>query len=382
MKILFNCSTNFVGGGVQTATNFILHAIDDNDIDWYFAISKTIAKELEKFDVDLNNFYIFQKSPARNKGQKVRLLQIEKELLPDLVFTMSGPAYVKFKSKHVLGCSDGDLTHVNWLIFNWFGDFIAIFKRFLTVIYKMFHYRWANHWIFQTEVSRKGFSKRMFTPIKKTSVVSNSCGSNYKISKKLKSINEYQKLLILIPSAGFPHKNLEIIPYVAYEIKQMNKIDDNLQKIEFIFTLPNDNKVLHQIEYLSKKLNVQDMIKNNGPFTVSEGPKLYKDSFAVLLPTLLETFSAVFVESFATQTPLMVSDRDFAKDICKDGALYFNPKSAKDITKTILKVIQMDLEERNALVVKGSNILNQLPTVDQRYELIKEVLVKTLYKVK
>jgi glycosyltransferase involved in cell wall biosynthesis len=376
MKILFNCSTNFVGGGVQTATNYILLAICDDKIDWYFAISETIAKELKKFSVDLNGFYIFSKSPARNKKQKTKLLKIETELAPDLVYTMSGPAYVRFKSIHVLGCSDGDLTHVNWLIFDWIGSFLPVFKRFLTVLYKMYVYRWANHWIFQTEVSRKGFSKRMLIPIGKTSVVSNSCGAFYHISKEIKQINKYNKLKILIPSAGWPHKNLEIIPRVAYELKQNMNINEIIKKIEFVFTLPQRNKVLKQIEYLSKKLDVQSMITNRGPFTVSEGPDLYANSFAVLLPTLLETFSAVFIESFASETPLMVSDRDFAKDICKGGALYFNPKSPKNIAGTILHLIQMDLHKREQLVQKGKNISKNLLSLSERYCFINEILLK------
>jgi glycosyltransferase involved in cell wall biosynthesis len=374
MRVLFNCSTNFIGGGVQTASNFILHAIKDKDIVWYFAVSRKIFDELEKFQVDLQNFYVFDKSPSRNRDQKKKLYQIENEVSPDLVFTMSGPAYVKFNSIHILGCTDGYLTHANWLMFDWIGSFKPVLREFLSAIYKMYFFRWADHWIFQTEVARIGFTKRMCVSFEKTSVVSNACGTHYKDLGYPNIASDNEKLIIFVPSAGFFHKNLKIIPLVAFKLKELMRINGIEKEVEFQLTIHSDSELWKDIISLSKKYFVQDNVKNIGPFAVVDGPKLYQESIAVFLPTLLETFSGVFVESFATKTPLVVSDRDFARDICKDGALYFDPKSSTDAANKLYEVITMNLGERNSLLKKGIQVLNDLPSVAERYSLSKKVL--------
>ena len=81
MKVLFNASTNIVGGAVQTATNFILQAIKDHSIDWFFIISKKIADELTELNVDIINehFFVINPSPSKNFKSRYIVKTIEKK---------------------------------------------------------------------------------------------------------------------------------------------------------------------------------------------------------------------------------------------------------------------------------------------------------------
>ena len=68
---------------------------------------------------------------------------------------------------------------------------------------------------------------------------------------------------------------------------------------------------------------------------VENCPKLYNQADAMFLPTLLETFSASYPEAMKMERPILTSDLDFAKDICGDAALYFNPLDSYDIANKI-----------------------------------------------
>lgn len=111
MHILFNATTNHKGGTVQTAVNFIMQALRDNSIKWSFAVSSKIAGELKALDCDIPNAHVFECSPARDKKERQRLKDIEGELSPDVVFTMSGPSYVKFTAPHFMGITNPYVTH-------------------------------------------------------------------------------------------------------------------------------------------------------------------------------------------------------------------------------------------------------------------------------
>lgn len=374
MKALFNCSTNFVGGGVQNTTNFIIQSINDKNVEWYYAVSSVVFEQLKNFNLEVENIHIFEQSPARSKKERKRLLEIEKSITPDVIYTMSGPAYVKFKNIHLLGFSDANLIVKN----EWDRTFFEKTKDFLLGLYKMYFFRKADYWIFQTEVSRKDFIKKTCVSEDKTFVVLNSCGKHYYNLVLNKTCESTKVLKILVPSADFSSKNLKIIPYVAKELKQRIKSRKINKIVKFVFTLPFNSNGWNNIVIKSKELDVENMIINHGPFSVAEGPDLYKNSFLVFFPTLLETFSGVFVESMATGTILIVSDRAFSRDICKNAAIYFDPKSVKSGVDAIIKVIEMNKQEKDELKNKGFNQIKTLPDAQQRYVMIKNVLIKII----
>ena len=106
-KVLVNTSTLMQGGGLQVAAAMIVHACNDPDADhWQFMVSANAARELEGFGIDTasSRFHVFDRSPARHADQRDRVLAIEAAMQPDLVFTLFGPAYVRFKSRHPLRC--------------------------------------------------------------------------------------------------------------------------------------------------------------------------------------------------------------------------------------------------------------------------------------
>src|SRR5690606_11929984 len=136
----FNCSTNIAGGGVQNAANFIWHAIQDHRFDWIFAISPQVKEVLSKWNSIPDKATIFE-SPARNASARNALRSFALENNVNLVYTMAGPAYIRFHSPHVLGVSNPYVTHGSWEAFSFDRSFVEIGSTVLRAVYRGFHAR-------------------------------------------------------------------------------------------------------------------------------------------------------------------------------------------------------------------------------------------------
>jgi glycosyltransferase involved in cell wall biosynthesis len=76
---------------------------------------------------------------------------------------------------------------------------------------------------------------------------------------------------------------------------------------------------------------LENIIVNVGQVAYDAVPSLYKQCDALLLPTLLESFSATYIDSMSFGKPIFTSDRDFSREVCGDAAFYFDPHDAHDI---------------------------------------------------
>ena len=59
------------------------------------------------------------------------------------------------------------------------------------------------------------------------------------------------------------------------------------------------------------------MILNLGTIDLKKCSEIYRQCSVVLQPSLLEVFSATYIEAMYFQRPLLVPDVVFARDICK-----------------------------------------------------------------
>lgn len=367
VKILFNCSTNKTGGAIQTATNFIIQSLDEKEIEWHYALSAEIFSQLEKFDAVPVHHTIYNESPTHSKLAARQVIDQESEIQPALVFTMSGPAYVSFKSTHILGCSNPYITHAGLDAFFIRKSPVKIFITVMKILYQSWQVRKADYWMFQTNTSRVGFVKRLKVNSRNTFVVSNTCGKNY-LENFTKNSMDTSEVKVLVPSAAFGHKNLELVPRVARYLKTKG------YQAKFVLTLPDNSAELSRLMNLANELGVNDLLENSGPFSVKEGPALYADNDIIFLPSILETFSGVYVESMATRRPLVTTDKDFAKDICQDAALYFQKMNHTDAGDKIASLINSQSLYQK-LISNGEQRIKSIPTIQQRYSQMREIIL-------
>lgn len=80
------------------------------------------------------------------------------------------------------------------------------------------------------------------------------------------------------------------------------------------------------------------------------------------------------MEAWTARLPLVVSDRDFSRDICKDSAVYVEPHQPEEVAKQLCLVAQ-DHSLKDRLVKAGIERLSHLPTQEERFALVMKELL-------
>lgn len=374
MKILINTATTYKGGGIQVAKSFIEECIKYSDNTYFIVLSDSLSKILDtkKFP---ENFSFFN-APFRPATQVFKLKphnyflkKIEKDFNPDIVFTTSGPSYWKPKVPHLMGYN---LAHYIYPKSAYFS-IISLKRRLWWIGMKLYAQyifkRDADALVVQTDDVNNKVQK--FLNRTEVYTVFNTINAHYltfdTFQNKLppKNSNEFRLLTL---SAWYPHKNLSIIPKVASVLKHMG-----FDNIKFIVTLPKTdfNKLIGSSQL--------DNIVNIGTVKVEEAPSLYKECDAMFLPTLLECFSASYVEAMQMKKPIITSDMGFAHTICDNSALYFNPMDENDIANKIITLFNSkDLQ--NKLIERGLNRLNIFGTAEDRAKKYLEICESLIYE--
>ena len=138
------------------------------------------------------------------------------------------------------------------------------------------------------------------------------------------------KLFVL--TRYYAHKNLELI------VECFDRFRDELQDFCCILTIdgkqhPLAGKLLDNI----RNKGLESQIVNIGPVPQKQLGSYYIASDALLLPTLLESFTGTYLEAMKFDRPVITSDLDFAREICADAALYFDPWDAVSLKDTLIR---------------------------------------------
>ncbi len=128
---------------------------------------------------------------------------------------------------------------------------------------------------------------------------------------------------------AYPHKNLEIL----------------------IGATPIQLVLVGKQDFFYNKLPHNRKIVLFGEASEGELQNLYKNATALVFPSLMEGFGLPGLEAMAVGTPVVCSDIPVFHEIYADAALYFDPKSEKDM-KSKLELVQ-NTDTRNNLIKKG-----------------------------
>jgi len=119
------------------------------------------------------------------------------------------------------------------------------------------------------------------------------------------------------------------------------------------------------------------MIKNVGRVTLNEVIELYRSAHICFMPSLLETFSASYPEAMAMGRPIVASDLDFARAVCKEAAVYFRAASPAAAADAVLRLIG-DQVLWDECIDNGRQVLETLPTARRKYEMFVASIRKTV----
>lgn len=371
MKVFFNCTTNVVGGGAKNSAIFISEVVKNTDNVWRFALSPQVKEILDSWGVELDYATVFPVSPAKSLTARRQLKRLVSDFDADVVYTMAGPSYVKFPVTHVQGISNAYISHPEYSDLRRILPVFDLLSCFLRSAYQRFMARKADYFIFQTKSALSGFCRRTDIPESRACVIPNAVdlnnfsGLHFEGRRSIDSITS-----ILCPAADYPHKSLQFIPRYAKEL-----VSRGFDKFVFLLTIPEEGKLFDQICKEANYLGVSGYIRTTGPYSYASAKSVYSSCDFVFVPSLLETFSATYLEAFAAKKPLLAADRGFARDVCENAAVYIDPYDSPGTADAFIRLFSSP-EKCKELVANGEKVLASCETQSSRTLKICSYLTK------
>lgn len=367
VKILINCSTCVTGGGVQASSNIITESLGNNDFTYYYLLSKEVDQYLIAQGYDVQNRYVLKNSPAsfihRNKIQKTISALIH-ELGINLVFTTFGPAYLQFKCPHLMGFADPWVTHPNRFAYSTLTLKGKVYRYFLSVYKRYFLLRENYIWVETEYVKRQILKLSSFKSKPNIFVVPNTVNSIYFDKDLIENRNLSSTIEIFVLSAYYPHKNLELIIPLTKELIKRGK------SFKFYVTQKENSPFMKMVKS-SSLLN--KFIINCGELTPKQCLHYYNKSSLVFLPTLLENFSAVYIESKLVGKPLLTTNFDFAKDVLESNVFFFEPMNHISAADQIEAITNQD-----SFVSVSNNLSSSFIDPNHRFKIFLGIFNKIL----
>lgn len=282
-------------------------------------------------------------------------------------------------------------------IFTFFGSGLPhppTVRSVVTVAYPVICYPESDYWNYASmkdqvyirplNILRRSRLKKASAIIAETTVMRSKLAQS--IRYPLENIvvipptsSQYVKPLVgqrRVPSRRFlfisdtsSHKNLWRLPAIAECMLARGTT-------EFMFVLTCTRETY--IKSLKQPLTNEGLVDAHFTFLGSIPPQrimeAYKQADIVVSLSDLESFSNNYMEAWAVKLPLVASDRDFARNICADSALYVEPHRPNHVAEHLI-LISEDLCLQDRLVKAGEERLSLLPSPQQRFSRIMRELL-------
>jgi glycosyltransferase involved in cell wall biosynthesis len=370
-KILINGLNARTGGGKSILNNYLKILKERDTINKYFVLT---PQREDYIKYQSNNIMIID---VKKKYKKTFFLPFTYSvILPKLI--------QKLEINSIFNLADIPIrtNEFQVFLFDWpyavYPNSIVWSKMsskdWLTRKIKLFIFKKNLHFVNQMIAQNEAIRKRLFKyyNIKNIKIVNNSVSlENLKKSKdNTKSFNLPKGIKLLYLTHYYPHKNLEVLLPLA------NLIKSKRLEYKIIITIENEHspkayELLNKIE----SLNLNDIIINIGSVDMKNVPSLYQQCHGLLMPTLLESFSGTYVEAMYHGLPILTSDLDFAKVVCGNSAIYFNPLEENDIFEKILKVFTNN-KLKKEMIEAGGIQMKKLSTWDEAYSNYQNIILK------
>jgi glycosyltransferase involved in cell wall biosynthesis len=367
-KLLLDLTPLKVGGGIQLALNFLDFINLSDEIQHFVVLVSDKFPFLERLP---NNcpVEIFSASPlSRMKQEHFELPKIIKKYNITHTFTFFGlglPQQVNVRQ--VISIAYPTICYDD-------SPFWQNLTRKQYVVKKIFQYfrlnriKKADAIIAETDVMMRRMQNQLNMTSKKITIIPPVPTSYVHNSDTFKTkTNKTFKLLVL--SGLNEHKNVWRLIDVAKEIminedeiELMVTVDEQYFKTKYKKLLANETCQSFLNAFNFRGSIPQDKIQ-----------KVYDECDALLNLSDLESFSNNYMEAWLSNTPIIASDRDFARAILGNSAVYCEPHQPHDVYQTLVN-FRKDKYDTEAMVAEGNRLLAMLPSMEQRWAMVKNVI--------
>ena len=335
-EYFINAATLRVGGGKSVAVNF-LKVLGENfgDLDFVAVVpDDKLFRDLIFDNIKLHFVPSFYHNPAMRIALDYRILKILKKTNANKVFNMGNTALPTKKYKQIT------LFHFPYAIYPeskvWKQMNIKdlVISRLMVFFFKK-RLKYSDYFLAQTNTAKNRLIKLYGLDSDKIFIAPNAVSvdnlqKEIIYDKNIQQATNNDKYKCLCLSVYYPHKNIESLIEVAELIKKQN-LD-----IKIYITLDeSENLQAKKIIHLISERQIQDILINLGRIPMKNIGYLYSRIDALLLPTILESFSGTYIESMFFKKKIITSDMDFAREVCRYNSRFFDPFDPEDILDKI-----------------------------------------------
>lgn len=375
MKLAINFSTLKKGGGQNVAFNFLNVFFDQSSSfnlgDVYYIVAKnsSIHDKLRQQVPDYNIIVVPQNPVKRIISEVLCVSPKLKKLNISIVYSYFGFGIYPSSIPQIVGSADSNLYYPEVNFWSQYHGYKLLIKKFIDS-FRIWGLKRASGIVFETSILELRSKKILgFKALTKTIMPSISVPKeNNKIELPQHISDKYKGLLLC---SWQLNKNIMMVPFISRALKD--------RKIPFVFliTAPLDGSAIcKEFAKFVKEMDVEDYIQILGSVSKDKLASLYSQIDIVFLLSKLESFSNNIIEAWYFKKPLIVSDEDWAHDICKDGAAFVNRDNYGDISVMIEKILSDNGFVQN-LIEKGISNIAEYPSIQERtrqeIEFIKQV---------
>mgnify|MGYP001039793808 CR=1 FL=1 len=368
MRILLNFIPLKSGGGLQIGLDFIAQAKKLGGAHhWFVVASNGTPFESMEPTANVSLARLVGAEPAKRLWfEYVECRSVIRKLKPDVVYTQFGNHWPGAKVPHVIGCAYSNLMYPEMD----FWDAYPARQRFTRRLIDRFRRHRliaADEVVFETQDLAERAIRYLGLDPKRVHTVRPSVSSLVQPGQTHEETAARCSLLPpgyrLVLISGFQlNKNIMLLPRIAERLRNHHGMED----VVFVTTLPPDHP--GTLRYLDKaeEQGVGSMVFNMGPVPQQGCAEVYAEVDAVILPTRLESFSNTIAEAWSMRKPLLISDLDWSRGACGDGAIYFGYDDPEDAAR---KIVQMrrDATAVENLIDAGTAMLATYSTSEQRF---------------
>ncbi len=370
MRVLLNfLPVSRAGGGLQNVMNLWRLVGTHGDGDAWLAVARPEqALPAPPAGVDWAQLEVCEVGgfTARLATENIRLPRLARAWGADLIFTPMGAGPVRASVPTVIGWHDSTVAYPESAM--WHRSRLR-FRAYESArqAYARLAARRATSICVQTETMAERLGRAWGLPRSRFRIVPNGPSEFLAHEQPVLEEPEPGRRVVLVIGEPKPSKNFQIVPAVADALEQLGAGD-----VDIVLTLERDAPFMAPfVEALSNRRGSQVSIELIGRIPHAALAKLYRKAAVVLLPSLLESFSATYVEAMHFGVPLVTSDLDFARDICGPAALYADPLDPSALAARIHEVLS-DADARARLRRAGFARVRTLPDWETRFGLYRD----------
>lgn len=369
-NILINASTVKISGGLYVALDLITAFVNSKNLN-----VRIISPDIRSFSTYISRaetifvprfFFHYLFRPLLDFWWLPRKIR---QFNPDIVISLSNlPAVTNKFQVFFHDNAFMSMENLNNLFPSWKNRFIHQLRR---IIFRQ-RLKYIDRIVTQTSLEEKKLKKNYAKcpPINVILPILPSHLSTQNIARFEFGNATAGYIRIGCLSRYFSHKNIEILYDTARLAAQHNL------SVQFVLTI--QKKQGKQAKKLLQKMTQEDFghrIINVGKIPRDRISQFVQSVDALILPSLCETYGLNSLEAWFHGKYYLLSDLDFAHEVCEHAALFFDPANPENILACVELLLKKD-ESLSGLLIRGKEKINSLPKPEEVVENILNLIEK------